>query len=107
MENKTIDELYLLIGEKLFEDDNDIFPKKKNELILAGKKWWENKKKSIANELCPHLDNKLIENIKNDSYQLELVIADFISGIILNIPPFLVSALIIKHGIENLCSDEK
>lgn len=44
MENKTIDELYLLIGEKLFEDDNDIFPKKKNELILAGKKWWENKK---------------------------------------------------------------
>lgn len=103
---KDLEELYLDVGIAIFAK-MAIPPDNKN-LIAAGRKWLKSKKSEFAELICK--DDKILQirNMQNSAkrrIQLVIAVCDLITGVITGVPPWTVSALIVKEGIHTLCDE--
>ena len=101
--NKEIENLFEEIGKEI---SLSIIPLNKKKLIEKGKTWWEDNQSKIINNLCKNEKVKtVIDNIETKESEVIVVIADFISALVLGISPIIVATLITKIGLNNLCKE--
>ena len=85
------------------ENESDVTQEEQEK---RGRQWFEDHFNELRSNIC--LNKRLLEEVskigKNDKQMFGLLIADAISGAIIGIPPFFISALIVKIGLTELCN---
>jgi hypothetical protein len=73
--------------------------------IETGKTAFEKLRASLKSKLCDEWDlcSKLKEDRYNDPINLIAAIGDAIAGLTIGVPPLVISTLIFKMGIRQLC----
>jgi hypothetical protein len=101
-------ELFYLLGEELATSEKSavLALDGMEKSIKAAKVWLSEHREALRGCICgrPIIKAVLSEgNLNNQRAILLLSIADLVAGIAKGVSPFLVSALIIKQGIAELC----
>ncbi|MEO1030578.1 MAG: hypothetical protein AAFX55_04200 [Bacteroidota bacterium] len=98
------DSLLIFIGQTVVEQHEGVqFSDEylKNE----GDSWLSKYKKRIKSEICVKWD--FCEKLKSETYKdnvtLIASIGDVIAGILIGVPPFVVSTLLVKSSLTKLC----
>ena len=99
---KDSDYLEYLLGMELNSSIKGVTDFDKNELKESGKKWIEKNIEILKNKICSEEIRKLSE--LNDTKLLYLAILDVVMGALTGVSPFTVSAIIIKRGLNKICS---
>lgn len=62
----------------------------------------------IEEEICVKLDycNKISDKKINEDLELLITVADMLSGIVIGIPPTLITVILFKRGFNKLCKCE-
>ena len=101
-----VEELYAEIGRKV--GGRAALPPTMQELVELGRAWLESRSDELAATICPSKRIKQLYQIADLSdrrAQLITAIADLISGLVVGVPPWTVSALLVRLGLESLCKD--
>lgn len=85
-------------------DEGDGEPPEK--LVERGKQLLEKKYSLICDTLCGHPRVKdFISSDESDEAKLLLLVCDVLSTISIGLPPFYVSAILVKIGIRRMCKE--
>jgi hypothetical protein len=103
----TYDELVLAIGKFAYDYANlGASEGDKETLFEFGKKWIDANKKALQDRICKSDQiEKIIRKVgDNDELSAGLIICDLVSSLLISIPPFFISALLMKIGIKKFCN---
>lgn len=77
------------------------------ELVTMSIDWLNAQKNNISGLVCSNEKIQEIQESISDDSKVELVtvIADLISGLLVNISPWTVSVIIVKNGLDWLCNE--
>ncbi len=81
-------------------------PRPPNQLAELGKRWLTANSKKLREVVCEARVTKAVLNGK-DSIVLVTAVADLIAGAFSGVSPFTVAALLVKFGLDRLCSGER
>ena len=106
-----IEEVLTLSEDKLLEQlGKELFPfqaipRTPQELQKIGQAWLYSNINIIKDKVCNSENVRSLVERQSDEQDLILVLADFISALSFGISPVVLSALLLKLGIKNLCSN--
>lgn len=106
LELSESDLLYLLGGEVVPKQHGMMALDGIDELVNAAKQWLKESRPEIQGSVCGHPVVQAIradKNLKSQRVLLLLAIADVFAGKAWSVSPFVVAALIIKQGLDELC----
>lgn len=111
MTHEQIDRLMALNDNELYEEIYVEYSKvnpgilRSSSPIEAGKLLFRNAERQLYDALCvKHQLCKVLENEQlMNKYELVAMVADFIAQSGIGVPPFAISALLMKMGIRKFC----
>ena len=98
------------IGASLAETEGlDLKSVSPDALRQRAEQWLETQNDSFVQKICREWDfsRKVKDPRYLDNVLLASAIADLISGILSGVSPFTVAALLVKRGLENLCTQAR
>lgn len=101
-------ELYSLIAEDILKGSIGMAKPhvSKDEKILLGKSWFENKKHYFQDKICS--DETIISLITEDNLKRKVnlisALLDLFAGLLISVSPITVAVLIVQEGIETFCN---
>lgn len=99
------DELYAIIGYQKSPTLGAAMPKI-NELISAGKTWYDKNLKLLIGLICQSESIRKAISTENFTVELCIIIADYLVDKQIDIPIVPVVTLIVRNGMKNLCDDK-
>ncbi len=77
--------------------------------LISGKKWFEENKKRLFNAVCIQWQycNKSKNKSLQDKINLIVTLGDIIAGLTFGVPPFHISTLLVKMGLDDFCDCSK
>jgi len=104
--NMSQEELLIKLGVELNGDS--FFSVNNKELRKIAKNWLYRQHIGMSESLCS--DSRIsslhqVMNEKNSKIQLVAAVADLISPFVIGFPPWTVSVLLVREGIDTLCKE--
>ena len=98
-------ELYIKLGLGLSTSFGLETPKNEHALIYLAKTWYDENRNKIVEKICSSKIIKKYLDANDTSKKTEIIaaIADIIAESWIGIPPFVLSVLIFKEGVEKIC----
>lgn len=100
------DELLFRLGNDLVGTSARSEPR--GALIQKAKEWLSNRSDDFRAAICSSAEVRAIRAMSPaDDREVQLVaaVSDVLSTILVGIPPFTISVLLIRVGLDNLCKD--
>lgn len=109
LETKSIDEIYLLMGEQLLAQTLGADDFSDEEKIDEAITWFNQSEKKLKSIIC---DSRIYAIYKNNPKRWDWVmivaaLADLISSATTGVPPATAAALLLKKGLDGLCSESE
>jgi len=105
---KEIEQLYIDLGRQILSSDYHAFPFPKQRYITKAKNWLAENKVHLKQKICKNEYVKLHMNSNKIEDRVILIsaIIDLISSMCIGISPVTVAVLLVKEGINSLCSKD-
>ena len=106
--NKSIEQLYIELGQQLLSPEYRAFPFPKERYMQRAREWLLENRERLRQIICDHDRVKSFMNSSRLEERVLLIsaIVDLISSMCSGISPVTVAVLLVKEGLNSLCVNE-
>lgn len=103
LKDLSADELFFELGGSLI--GRQAAPVPEDEQRSTGRRWFEAKRELLQSIICnSEKVRRQHERLAAEGTTVIAAIADLVSGVCVGVSPFVVSALVVKHGLDSFCA---
>jgi len=105
---KSIEELYLQIGQNLSEISLDLDSSDPKKLVNQAKEWMLIKREDLKSSICRSnlIQEYIASKRKFNKVKIVTAIIDIIAAELSIVPAATIAVLLLKEGLENLCKKD-